>query len=176
MRPELVQKPVGLLRLGEVHLFLQRAVPKEERLSSALDRLSELGWSRETAKRLFLTYRAIARDLDYSDLHEVYRKANRAESLHDGTDPFASHILDIEALCEAFESKDHALLVGLLAAKKVKITRHADKGRILRELRRMVDSRTTRRRTSTIALSVRQITPGLCLPSLTRRPSPTVAT
>lgn len=143
IRPELLQKPVGLPVLGEVHLFLQQAVSKDERLSSALDQLDQLGWSRETAKRLFLTHRAIARDMDYSDLHEAYRKAKRVESLHDGTDPFASHILDIEALCEAFESEDHALLVGMLAAKKIKITKHEDKGGISQALRGILASRAT---------------------------------
>jgi DNA helicase-2/ATP-dependent DNA helicase PcrA len=143
IRPDLLQKPVGLPRSGEVQLFLQRDVPKEERLSSALGRLDGLGWSCGTAKRLYLTHRAIARDLDYSDLLDAYRKANRLEGLHDGTDPFARHILDVETLCAAFVSEDPALLAELLATRKVKITRHEDKSRISRALQSMATSRTT---------------------------------
>ncbi|WP_433496819.1 UvrD-helicase domain-containing protein [Sphaerimonospora sp. CA-214678] len=143
VRPDLVQKPIGLPRSGEVRLFLQRDVPKEARLSSALGRLDGLGWPRESSKQLFLTHRAIARDLDYPDLLDAYRKANRLDSLHDGTDPFACHMLDIEALCTAFDSEDPTLLAGLLATKKIKITKHEDKGRISRALQSMVASRAT---------------------------------
>ncbi|WP_433433120.1 UvrD-helicase domain-containing protein [Nonomuraea sp. CA-141351] len=143
MRPELPQKPVGPPRNGETQLFLQRDVPKEKRLESALTRLDDLGWTSATAKRLYLTHRAIARDLDYSDLNEAYRKAGRQDALHDATDLLIRHALDIEAFCTAFESEDHALLATLLTSRNVKITKHADKGRISDALQRVVTSRAT---------------------------------
>lgn len=143
IRPDLIQKPVGAHRQGEVHLFLQREVLKQERLESALTQLEELGWSRMTAKRLVLTHRLIAQDLDYSDLLDAYRKANRVDSLQDGTDPFATHILDIEALCQALSADEHARLLELLAPKGVTITRHRDKRRISQALQTVADRRAT---------------------------------
>lgn len=141
MRPELPQQPVGAPREGQVQLFLQRDVPKEKRLKAALTQLDDLGWTSTTAKRLYLTHRAIARDLDYSDLNEAYRKAGRQDALHDATDLLIRHTLDIEALCSAFELEDHALVASLLAARSVKITRHADKGKISRALQTVAASR-----------------------------------
>lgn len=143
IRPSLKQWPAGVPRDGEVHLFLQRQVPKERRLDSALDKLEALGWSRETAKRLYLTHRLIARDLDYSNLQEAYRKAKRTESLQDGTDPLARQILDIELLCTAFETRDHRTLASLLSAKSTRITKHQDKERISQALEQVTTSRIT---------------------------------
>jgi DNA helicase-2/ATP-dependent DNA helicase PcrA len=79
----------------------------------------------------------------YPDLLDAFRTARRLDSLHDGTDPLVSHILDIEALCTAFEANDHALLVRLLSAGSVNITRHRDKGRIARALNNLTATRHT---------------------------------
>ena len=72
--PELQQEGVGEHTDGEVHFFLNLALPTgQASLDAARRQLAELGWSDDTTSYLMLTHRGIAGSLSYGALLQQYQ-------------------------------------------------------------------------------------------------------
>ncbi|WUH92266.1 UvrD-helicase domain-containing protein [Streptomyces sp. NBC_00433] len=138
IRPELIQEAVGMQQTGEVHLFLNTAIPAgHQRLATAEATLAQHGWTRENSKYLFLTHRGIAGTLEYANLLEQYRSLSRygPDDLMARNEPYIQYLTRVETLSVAFQAKDFAELTRLLDGGRTRVTRHAHKRTISEAIR-----------------------------------------
>ncbi|MEV7381016.1 ATP-dependent helicase [Streptomyces lydicus] len=144
IRPELQQEAVGGHTDGEVHLFLNSALPTgQARLDAARRQLAELGWSDDTTSYLMLTHRGIAGALSYGALLQQYQMlgSRGRDKLLDNDEPYIEYFSRVEALCRAFHALDYAELASLLVAGRTTITSHTDKQRIAADIRQLTTVR-----------------------------------
>ncbi|WP_353946511.1 ATP-dependent helicase [Streptomyces sp. HUAS MG91] len=141
VRPALQQVAVGKHTHGEVHLFLNSALPSgQARLNAARQHLAELGWSDDTTSYLMLTHRGIAGALSYDTLLQHYQilGSRGRDKLLDNDEPYIEYFSRVEALCRAFRALDYAALTTLLVAGRTAITSHRDKQRIAADIRQLI--------------------------------------
>ncbi|MCX4909603.1 UvrD-helicase domain-containing protein [Streptomyces sp. NBC_00878] len=141
IRPQLRQEAVGENTDGEVHLFLNSALPAgQARLAAARQHLAGLGWSDDTTSYLMLTHRGIAGALSYGTLLHQYQilGSQGRDKLLDNDEPYIEYLSRVEALCSAFHTLDYAELTSLLVAGRTTITSHRDKRRIAADIRELI--------------------------------------
>ncbi|MER5959449.1 UvrD-helicase domain-containing protein [Streptomyces sp. NPDC001893] len=146
MRPMLIQDAVGKQQTGEVHLFLNTAIPVgHKRLAMAEATLSQHGWTRENTKYLLLTHRGIAGTLEYANLLDQYRSLGRfgPDDLMERNEPYIQYMTRVEALSAAFQAKDFAELSRLLDEGRTRVTRHVHKRTISDAIRTLDTVRMT---------------------------------
>ncbi|MFF4989755.1 UvrD-helicase domain-containing protein [Streptosporangium saharense] len=144
MRPELPQQAVRIQEGGEVHLFLPRpGLTGPERLKAAQETLRALEWSEPDTKYLMLTHRGIAGTLEYPGLLRLFTKLSgfARDRFLDGTDFFAQYMLQIEALCQAYEAKNYVDLSFLLGKGAMKVTQHSRKAEIAQHMGEILNLR-----------------------------------
>ena len=144
IRPQLPQRVMRADEgIDEVLLFVNAtASSPEERLALAERQLTERGWSLSSAKRLYLTHRVIAENLQYPQLERLYSKRgpNGRTDLLEAREPYARMLSDITKLSRAFEGDDFATLKEMLGESKLKITRHSQKAEISADLRALTSA------------------------------------
>ncbi|MFJ4518449.1 UvrD-helicase domain-containing protein [Streptomyces sp. NPDC088816] len=141
IRPDLQQEAVGEHKEGEVHLFLNTALPAgQARFEAARNHLHELGWSEDTTSYLMLTHRGIAGTLDYQELLQKYQilGGRGRDKLLENDEPYIQYLSRIEALCDAYQARDYAEVTSLLVAGRTTITRHSHKQRIATDIRTLI--------------------------------------
>ncbi|MEU4098708.1 ATP-dependent helicase [Streptomyces sp. NPDC026673] len=146
IRPALQQESVSEYKEGEVHLFLNAALPAgQARFEAARDHLHGMGWSEDTTNYLMLTHRGIAGTLAYEGLLQQYQilGGRGRDKLLENDEPYIQYLSRVEALCDAYQALDYAEVTGLLGAGRTTITRHSHKQRIAADIKELVGVRET---------------------------------
>ncbi|MFI2635088.1 UvrD-helicase domain-containing protein [Streptomyces collinus] len=141
IRPDLQQEAVGDKKEGEVHLFLNSALPVgQARFEAARNYLHELGWPEETTNYLMLTHRGIAGTLDYQKLLQAYQTlgGRGRDKLLENDEPYIQYLSRIESLCNSYQAFDYAEVTSLLVAGRTTITRYRHKQRIATDIRKLI--------------------------------------
>jgi DNA helicase II / ATP-dependent DNA helicase PcrA len=141
IRPDLQQEAVGGNKEGEVHLFLNSALPVgQARFEAARAHIYGLSWSEETTNYMMLTHRGIAGTLDYQKLLQAYSilGAQGRDKLLENNEPYIQYLSRIEALCDSYQALDYAEVTSLLVAGRTTITRHRHKQRIATDIRNLI--------------------------------------